>query len=114
MTTPQIASLEKLLGGPRDGAVLRFSLGNAWMAHDPARAAGYYRDAVSRDPTYSAAWKGLGRALQAAGAPQEAVTAWREGIAVAEKKGDIQAAKEMKVFLRRLEKSLSAPDEPPS
>lgn len=104
-----IANLEKLLGGPRDGALLRFSLGNAWLAQDPGRAADYYRDAVSRDPAYSAAWKGLGRALSAAGRAQEALDAWREGTAVAEKKGDIQAAREMKVFARRLEKTLAAP-----
>jgi tetratricopeptide (TPR) repeat protein len=110
MTTPMIANLEKLLDGPRDGAVLRLSLGNAWLPLDAARAAGYYRDAVARDAAYSAAWKGLGRALAAAGEPREALEAWRQGIAVAEQKGDIQAAREMKVFLRRLEKTLAAPD----
>ncbi|MDT3672295.1 MAG: hypothetical protein ROZ37_18390 [Aromatoleum sp.] len=110
MSTPMIANLEKLLGGPRDGALLRFSLGNAWLAADPDKAAGYYRDAVTRDPVYSAAWKGLGKALAAAGRPAEAVEAYREGIAVAERHGNIQAAKEMKVFLRRAEKSLAAPD----
>lgn len=108
MTTAMIANLEKLLGGPRDGALLRFSLGNAWLDADPARAADYYRDAVERDPNYSAAWKGLGKALAAAGRPQEAIDAFRDGIAVAEKRGDIQAAKEMKVFMRRAEKALAA------
>jgi tetratricopeptide (TPR) repeat protein len=111
MSTPMIANLEKLLGGPRDGALLRFSLGNAWIALDAARAAAYYRDAVERDPAYSAAWKGLGKALEAAGQAREAVAAWQQGIAAAEAKGDIQAAKEMKVFARRLGKTLAGPDE---
>ncbi len=110
MSTPMIANLEKLLGGPRDGALLRFSLGNAWLAADPDKAVEYYRDAVTRDPAYSAAWKGLGKALAAASRPAEAADAYREGIAVAERHGNIQAAKEMKVFLRRAEKSLTAPD----
>ena len=35
------------------------------------------------------------------------LAAYREGIAVAEAKGDIQAAKEMKVFARRLERAAS-------
>ena len=35
----------------------------------------------------------------------ELVLALRQGIAVAEARGDVQAAKEMRVFLRRLEKS---------
>ena len=108
-STPIIANLEKLLGGPRDGALLRFSLGNAWLATDPGKAAAYYRDAVTRDAQFTAAWKGLGKALAAAGQPQDAISAWRQGIAVAEGRGDIQAAKEMKVFARRAEKSLATP-----
>lgn len=111
---PMIVNLEKLLGGPRDGAMLRFSLGNAWLADDPLIAAGYLRDAVIRDPAYSAAWKLLGKALDQGGDPQAALEAWREGIAVAERKGDIQAAKEMKVFARRVEKALAPPPSPPS
>jgi tetratricopeptide (TPR) repeat protein len=106
MSSPMIANLEKLLDGPRDGALLRFSLGNAWLKVDAGRAAAYFQDAVERDPAYSAAWKGLGNALTAAGRPQEAIAAWRQGIAVAEGRGDIQAAKEMKVFVRRVEKAL--------
>jgi hypothetical protein len=36
---PRIESLEKMLGGPRDGALLRFSLGNEYLkADDPAKA----------------------------------------------------------------------------
>ena len=56
------------------------------------------------NPDYSAAWKIYGRTLAAAGKQQEAISAFRQGMAVAEKRGDIQAAKEMSVFLRRLEK----------
>lgn len=104
---PMIANLEKLLGGPRDGAMLRFSLGNAWLADDVHKAIGYLRDAVRLDPEYSAAWKGLGKALAQAGRHGEALDAFRQGIAVAERRGDIQAAKEMKVFARRAEKAIA-------
>ena len=34
MTAAIIANLEKMLGGPRDGALLRFSLGNAALSDD--------------------------------------------------------------------------------
>lgn len=105
---PMIANLEKLLGGPRDGAMLRFSLGNAWLTDDVHKAIGYLRDAVHLDPDYSAAWKGLGKALAQAGRHGEALEAWRHGIAVAERRGDIQAAREMKVFARRAEKALAS------
>ena len=38
---PRIESLEKMLGGPRDGALLRFSLGNEYLkAGAPDKAAG--------------------------------------------------------------------------
>lgn len=103
---PRIESLEKMLGGPRDGALLRFSLGNEYLkAGDPARAGKCFRDAVDRDSQYSAAWKALGKALAETGDAPGALAAYERGIAVAEAKGDIQAAKEMKVFARRLQKA---------
>ncbi|MDY0011909.1 MAG: tetratricopeptide repeat protein [Rhodocyclaceae bacterium] len=106
MTTAIIANLEKLLDGPRDGTLLRYSLGNEYLkAGNPARATEHLRAALARDPHYSAAWKLLGKALAEAGDAPAAITAYREGIAVAEEKGDLQAAKEMRVFLRRLEKA---------
>jgi Tfp pilus assembly protein PilF len=109
MATPQIANLEKLLGTPRDGALLRYSLGTEYLkAGDPLRAAEHLREAVARDPRYSAAWKALGRALEDAGQAAEALGAFRSGIAVAREKGDKQAEKEMAVFARRLEKRLGA------
>ncbi len=106
MNASLIANLEKLLGTPRDGALLRFSLGNEYMKNgDLPRAAGYLRDAVGKDPGYSAAWKLLGKALADSGQAAEAIAAYRSGIAAAEKKGDKQAGKEMTVFVRRLEKA---------
>ena len=106
MNVALIASLEKLLGTPRDGALLRFSLGGEYLkGGEAARAAGYLRDAVAKDPGYSAAWKLLGKALSDAGNAEEALAAWRKGIDAAALKGDKQAAKEMAVFARRLEKA---------
>jgi Flp pilus assembly protein TadD len=99
-----ISQLEKLLGTPRDGALLRYSLGlEHAKAGNHARAIDYLRDAVSRDPLYSAAWKALGMALAQVN-PEEALAAYRQGIEAAKKKGDRQAEKEMTVFARRLEK----------
>ena len=104
MSPDAIARLRARCGGPRDGALLRFALGQALLATgDAAAAATELRAAVSFDPHYSAAWKLLGRALHATGAGAAAADAWRSGIAVAEARGDVQAAKEMRVFLRRSE-----------
>jgi tetratricopeptide (TPR) repeat protein len=101
-----ISNLEKLLGTPRDGALLRYSLGLEYeKAGRHEDAAAQLREAVARDPLYSAAWKALGRLL-ADSRPQEALDAFRQGIEAARRKGDRQAEKEMAVFARRLEKKL--------
>ena len=99
-----ISQLEKLLGTPRDGALLRYSLGleHAKAGNNP-RAIEYLRDAVARDPLYSAAWKALGKLL-AEGSPEEALIAYERGITAARQKGDRQAEKEMTVFAKRLRK----------
>lgn len=103
MTSPIIANLEKLLDGPHDNALLRFSLGNEWLKlGEPAKAAAFFRAAVELDPKYSAAWKLLGKSLAESGANDEALSAYQQGIVVAEAKGDVQSAKEMKVFAKRL------------
>ena len=109
-----ISALEKLLGTPRDNALLRYSLGlEHAKAGDLEKAVGYLRDALERDAAYSAAWKALGRALQDAGKNDEALDAYRRGIEAARAKGDRQAEKEMTVFMRRLEKAAPAPGKAP-
>lgn len=111
MTSQQIMNLLKLVGTPRDGALLRFSLGSEYLkSADFEAAATHLRAAVEKDPGYSAAWKLLGRALAENGREEEALASYRRGIEVAEKKGDKQAAKEMAVFARRLEKSIASRD----
>ena len=74
MSTPIIQNLEKLLDGPRDGALLRYGLGNEWLkAGDLEQAALHLQEAVRRDPNYSAAWKLLGKALAAGNRPEAAL-----------------------------------------
>ena len=105
MNETLIANLRTQLGGPRDGAMLRYSLGQALLqADDPADAVLQLRQALTFDPEYSAAWKALGKAQLALNDSAAAAEAWREGIAVAHKRGDVQAEKEMAVFLKRIQK----------
>jgi predicted Zn-dependent protease len=109
-----ISSLEKLLGTARDGALLRYSLGLEYAkAGDSERAIQYLRDAVERDPLYSAAWKMLGRTLADAGRGDAAREAYARGIEAARTKGDRQAEKEMTVFMKRLEKAAREPGKDP-
>lgn len=106
MNTDRIDNLRKQCGGPRDGALLRFSLGTALLAEDDHTGAiEHLQRATEFDPAYSAAWKLLGNAFLASGDKIGAGDAWRQEMAAAEQRGDKQAQKEMAVFLRRLEKS---------
>ena len=109
MASPVIDGLEKLLATPRDGALLRFALGMEYLKiNGTEKAIEYLRDAVARDPGYSAAWRALGKALEAVGESAKALAAYRSGIAAARKKGDKQLEKEMTVFARRIEKRTAA------
>lgn len=100
-----IANLRAQLDGPRDGALLRYSLGNALLTAGDARGAmESFTTALQFDPGYSAAWKWLGRAQLVLDDATGAANTWRQGIAVAHTRGDVQAEKEMRVFLKRVEK----------
>ncbi len=106
-----LENFERMLEQGRDSALLRFSLGNEYLkADNPCNAVIHLREAVRQDPRHSASWKLLGKALTETGALTEAADAYRQGIDVAEATGDIQSVKEMRVFLRRVEKQL-VPDD---
>ncbi|MFZ8983519.1 MAG: tetratricopeptide repeat protein [Steroidobacteraceae bacterium] len=99
-------TLELMLQRGQDSPLLRYSLGGECLkAGDALAAVTHLSEAVAQNPAYSAAWKLLGQALAAAGSPSRARDAYREGIRVAEAGGDLQAAREMGVFLKRLERS---------
>jgi len=101
-----IENLQAMLAGGQDNALLRFSLGSALLKNGDAElASGHLAEAVRQDPEYSAAWKNYGKALQALGEPEAAMRAYESGITAAGRKGDKQAAREMQVFLRRLQKA---------
>lgn len=109
-----LETFEKMLAQGKDSAMLRFSLGNE--CHKAGRledAIVHLRAALGLDPRYSAAWKLLGKYLAEAGRDREALDTYRQGIAAAQEKGDIQAVKEMQVFAKRLDKQLNPPDGTP-
>lgn len=100
-----VDNLEAMLARGQDTALLRYSLGGEYLKlNQPDKAAEHLRTAVEKDPKYSAAWKLLGKALTDAGHKDEAIKTYEDGIKVAEEKGDKQAAKEMAIFLKRLQK----------
>ena len=101
-----VARLRAMCGGPRDGALLRVSLANALAAvGDRESAISELRRAVAFDTGYSAAWKLLGKTLAETGDAAGAIDAYEHGIGAAIRGGDKQAEKEMRVFLKRLQKN---------
>jgi predicted Zn-dependent protease len=102
-----LENLEAMLAAGQDNALLRFTLGSVLLKQGEARGAvEHLQQAVKQDPGYSAAWKVYGKALQELGDIEGAIQVYEAGIAAARQKGDIQAAKEMLVFLKRLKKSI--------
>jgi Tfp pilus assembly protein PilF len=100
-----LETFERMLAQGRDGVLLRHGLGSEYLkAGRAVEAAVQLREALRLDPDHSASWKLLGKALLEAGDPDAALETYRQGIAVAERRGDLQAAKEMAVFARRIEK----------
>jgi Tfp pilus assembly protein PilF len=105
-----IANLEALLTKGGDNAALRLALASRYLdAGDAAGAVRHAEAAVRLDPDYSAGWKTLGRALTAADRGADAAAAYERGIEVAERRGDQQAAKEMRVFSARLRRAAPKP-----
>ena len=97
-----------MLAAGKDGALLRYSIGNEHAkAGNWAAAAEALQHAVALDRDYTAAWKLYGKALEATGRATEALAVFRSGIEAARRKGDRQAEKEMGVFTRRIERALS-------
>lgn len=99
-------NLELMLQRGQDSPLLRFSLGNECLKEgDLIAAISHLRHAVELNSGYSAAWKRLGEAHAKAGSAESAAAVYRRGIDVATAQGDLQAAREMTVFLNRLQRT---------
>lgn len=104
-----IGNLQAMLARGQDSPLLRYGLGlEYWKAGDPQQAIEHLTLALQHNPNHSASWKVYGRALVDAGRRADALAAFAQGIGIAERQGDIQAAKEMRVFHRRVEKEIKA------
>jgi len=100
-----VTALLNMLSKGQDNLILRFGIGQALLKQgDNAAAIEHLQKALEFDPQHSAAWKLLGKALAADNRTQDAIATYQKGIEIAQSKGDIQAVKEMQVFLKRLQK----------
>lgn len=95
----EAASLE-----PNDPLVL-FGLATEYLKlHRYDKAIATAQQLIQEQQDYSAAYKLLGQAYAGKGESAAAIKIYQTGIAIAEKKGDLQTKKEMEVFLQRLQK----------
>jgi len=98
-----IETLKTMLENGQDSLILRFGLAQALLkAKAFDEAIEHLLKALEFDAEYSAAFKLLAKAYMQTGQNILAIETYEKGIEIAERKGDIQAAKEMKVFLKRL------------
>lgn len=106
MTTRLLAMLD----AGQDNLLLRFTLGKTVFEQaEFEKAVTHLTAALSFDERFSNAWKILGRARLALGDAAGARQAWEQGSVVATERGDAQVAKEIAVFLKRLNKQEGVP-----
>ena len=102
----QIENLEKMLAQGKDGALVRYGLGTAYAAMpDQAakeQAETHLTACLDFDPEYSAAYLKLAQVLQALGKIAQADEIYSQGIAMATRQGDKQAAKTMTVLQKKM------------
>lgn len=105
----QREKFERLLAAGQDNALLRFALASALTGDGQwSEAVVHLEAALQQDPAYSAAWKLLSRTFLEVGRPERVLDVCEQGIAVARRRGDLQAVREMEVFAKRARKQLEA------
>jgi Tfp pilus assembly protein PilF len=95
---------EMLRDGAEDDGFLRYCLAMEYKSEgDSARAVTCFRDLLKQTPDYVPGYLQLGQLLNQIGEEDDAKAVYREGIAVARKKGDAHAEGEMSSFLAMLD-----------
>lgn len=104
----RIKQLEALVNSDPGNALFRYTLGMEYLkAGEYAKAATALREVIRINANYSAAYRELGKSLEKAVQTEEAAQVYQTGIEIANRQGDIQTAKEMEVFLKRIRKGSS-------
>lgn len=106
MSDDPYAPFEAMLAAEPDDTMLLYGLGRKLLSDGhAARAEPHLAHCVEVDPNYSAAWRELGRARMEIGDAEGARAAFESAVRAADARGDLQVAKEAKVFLSRLDES---------
>lgn len=104
MDAERLAQWKEIIALDPSDPSSHFGLGKELFdAGDHARAAEEFKTAIGLDERYTAAYRLLGNALEKTNRLAEAMAVYQKGLQIAEETGDLQAGKEMQVFLKRLE-----------
>jgi len=105
----RVRAFRSFLEKSPDDATTWYGLGRALAdLGREGEAARAFGRAVEQKPDYTAAWRELGKARLAAGDAPGAADALGRGLEVAERTGDLQTGREMRVFLKRAERRAEA------
>jgi len=100
----QIEKYKKIIAYDPKDVLGYFSLGTVYLEAKKFREAmDILEKAVEVDPGHTASYVGLGQALEALGDHSKATRIYRQGIAAAEKSGDMMPQKKMESRLKALE-----------
>src|ERR671933_1347435 len=105
METSRTEMFFKLLEREPENPMVLYSLGNELFKEQKySEAREYLTRAIRNKPDYSVAYRTLGRTLYELREDAEARRVFAEGREVAYRNGDLQTAREIDVFVRRLQK----------
>ena len=105
METSRTDMFRKLLERDPENPMVLYSLGNEMFKEQRySEAKTYLSRAVRNKSDYSVAYRTLGRVLYELHEDDEARRVFAQGREVADANGDLQTAKEIDVFVRRLER----------
>lgn len=101
----EVARQEETVSGDPDNVIARMALASSYMKLEmPVKAVGHLREALARDPEMSILYLNLGKALEAANMPTEAIEIYAAGVPRADERGDLMPRNQMASRLADLKK----------
>lgn len=97
--------MEAMLGESEDNALIRFTMGSAFIKHGKyEQAIEQLAKAVELKPDYTTAWLKYAQALAETGRTEDSISVLEMGISIAAEKKDTQCLKEMQDLSISLQK----------
>jgi tetratricopeptide (TPR) repeat protein len=94
--TNRLEQLSKMLEAAPGDSFLLFAIAKEYeKMGNPAEALAFYENLRAQNPAYTGLYYHLGKLYERIGAPEKAVIAYREGMEVARKAGDVHALGEL-------------------